>query len=68
MYTANCDDGEIRLVGGRDTDRQGRVEVCASQRWRTVCTGSQEVAGAVCLQMGYIFEGNKGLTNSYNYL
>ncbi|XP_064397182.1 neurotrypsin-like isoform X3 [Halichondria panicea] len=54
---ANCDDGEIRLVGGRDTDRQGRVEVCASQRWRTVCTGSQEVAGAVCLQMGYIFEG-----------
>ncbi len=27
-------------------------------RWRTVCTGSQELAGAVCSQMGYIFEGN----------
>ena len=58
MYTANCADGVLRLVGGRDTDRKGRVEVCVNNRWRTVCTGSQEVAGAVCSQMGYIFEGN----------
>ncbi len=57
-YTANCADGEIRLVGG-STDREGRVEVCVGgKRWRTVCTGSQELAGAVCSQMGYIFEGN----------
>ncbi|XP_064397191.1 antigen WC1.1-like [Halichondria panicea] len=54
---ANCADGVLRLVGGRDTDRKGRVEVCVNNRWRTVCTGSQELAGAVCSQMGFIFEG-----------
>ncbi len=46
---------------GGSTDREGRVEVCVGGRWRTVCTGSQELAGAVCSQMGYIFEGNRGL-------
>ncbi len=60
-YTAECTDGEIRLVGG-STDREGRVEVCVGTSltvWRTVCIGSQELAGAVCSQMGYIFEGNR---------
>ncbi len=61
MHTANCADGEIRLVGGRDTDREGRVEVCANRRWRTVCTGSQVLAGAICSRIGYTFEGNTGL-------
>ena len=56
LYAGNCDDGEIRLVSG-STDREGRVEVCDNMQWRTVCSGSQELAGAVCLQMGYIFEG-----------
>ena len=60
FISAVCTDGEIRLVDG-STDREGRVEVCANRRWRTVCTGSQELAGAVCSQMGYIyFEGNGG--------
>ncbi len=60
IITANCTDGEIRLVGG-STDREGRVEVCENgTQWRTVCTGSKELAGAVCSQMGYIFEGNGG--------
>ena len=61
MYTANCADGEIRLVRG-STDREGRVEVCVGSPptlWRTVCTGSQELAGAVCSQMGYTFEGKR---------
>ncbi|XP_064397203.1 scavenger receptor cysteine-rich domain superfamily protein-like isoform X2 [Halichondria panicea] len=64
--TANCTDGALRLVGG-STDREGRVEVCVGgRRWRTVCTGSQELAGAVCSQMGYIFEGSSvGVTNSF---
>ncbi len=44
---------------GGSTDREGRVEVCVGDRWRTVCNGSQELARAVCLQMGYIFEGNR---------
>ena len=37
------------------TDREGRVEVCVvgpASRWRTVCTGSQELARAVCLRIG----------------
>ncbi len=48
---------------GGSTDREGRVEVCDNKRWRTVCTGSQELAGAICLQMGYIFEGKSELIN-----
>ena len=39
------------------------------RRWRTVCTGSQTLAGVVCSQMGYIFEGNtKIMYCGYNYL
>ncbi len=40
---------------GGSTDREGRVEVCVggtTSRWRTVCTGSQELARAVCLRIG----------------
>ena len=48
---------------GGSTDREGRVEVCDNKRWRTVCTGSQELAGAICSQMGYIFEGKSELIN-----
>ena len=58
--SANYTKGTIRLVGG-STDREGRVEVCVDgRRWRTVYTGNQKLAGAVCSQMGYIFEGNGG--------
>ena len=48
---------------GGSTDREGRVEVCVGSSltvWRTVCTGSQELTGAVCSQMGYVFEGIMG--------
>ncbi len=49
--------GETRLVGG-STDREGRVEVCVGgtvSRWRTVCTGNQDLAvlaRGVCLRIG----------------
>ena len=64
---ANCTDGDLRLVDG-STDREGRVEVCVGdRRWRTVCIGSQELAGAVCSQLGYIFEGiYKWMCIAYN--
>ncbi len=59
ILSATCTHGEIRLVGG-STDREGRVEVCVGgRRWRTVCTGCQELAGAICSQMGYTFEGTR---------
>ncbi len=70
-YTANCADEETRLVGGT-TDREGRVEVCVGgRRWRTVCTGSQDLevtAIAVCLRIGIrslVLEGDDHNYNSH---
>ena len=40
---------------GGSTDREGRVEVCVGRRWRTVCTGSQDLAvlaRGVCFRIG----------------
>ena len=69
IYTANCPaDGETktRLVGG-STDREGRVEVCMGGRWRTVCTGNQELARAVCIRIGIESLVLEGDDHSYNY-
>ncbi len=53
--TVNCAAGDTRLVGG-STDREGRVEVCVGgRRWKTVCTGSQDLevlTRGVCLRTG----------------
>ena len=35
MVTVSCDDGDLRLVGG-ETEYEGLLEVCFSQRWGTV--------------------------------
>jgi len=53
-----CNDGDIRLVGG-SVSREGRVEVCYSNQWGTVCDdffGSSE-ATVVCRQLGYSTSG-----------
>ena len=34
-YAASCDDGDLRLVGG-ESESDGLLEVCFSQRWGTV--------------------------------
>ena len=58
----DCTPGNLRLVNG-STEREGLVEVCMGENpnnthWRTVCTNSsQQLAGAVCAQLGYLFEG-----------
>ena len=49
--------GTVDTLTERD---EWRCVWVAGRRWRTVCTGNQELAGAVCSQMGYIFEGNIG--------
>ena len=57
-YTVNiitgCTHGSVRTVGG-STTREGRVEVCISGLWGTVCddSWSQVDANIVCWQLGY---------------
>ena len=58
---SNCSDGEVRLVGGA-VDYEGRVEICISGVWGTVCSSSSRYyysywdlsdARVVCLQLGH---------------
>ena len=52
---SSCNDGDVRLVG-RNTDYEGRVEVCINNAWGTVCHNSFDYrdANVVCGQLGYL--------------
>ena len=49
-----CTDGTIQLAGG-PTSHQGRVEVCLSQEWGSVCDSNWTTADAnvACRQLGF---------------
>ena len=53
----NCSDGDIRLVGGGDSElegtREGRVEICINNAWGSVCDElfREEDAQVVCDQL-----------------
>ena len=54
---ANCSDGEVRLVGGKE-EGIGRVEVCLNRAWGTVCGigvgfGAED-AQVVCRELGLL--------------
>ena len=53
-----CTDGEVRLVGG-NTRSEGRVEVCVSGQWGSVCNDQWDdyAAKTVCRELGYPIAG-----------
>ena len=58
----SCCDGVVRLAGG-SLSNEGRVEVCQSGEWKTVCVNSwrENEARVVCRQLGY---GTQGMASN----
>ena len=63
-----CTEGEIRLAGGSD-EMEGRIEICLSNEWGTVCDQRWDDtdAGVVCRQLQLQSIGNYFYMYLYNY-
>ena len=57
--STQCNHGDVRLVNG-SVPNEGRVEVCVSSIWGTVCDTrwGREGAEVVCKQLGYTPDSN----------
>lgn len=57
---AGCSEGAVRLVGGAD-NTEGRVEICFSDTWGTVCNQMWNITDAsiVCLQLQLNYTGRQ---------
>ena len=66
----SCDDGDLRLVGG-ETEYEGLLEVCFSQRWGTVNGDGWSASDTqvACRQLGFDTLGKcMTLTNSVCFI
>ncbi|KAL5479344.1 hypothetical protein EMCRGX_G022857 [Ephydatia muelleri] len=59
-----CTDWSLRLVGGKESGVDGRLEVCLSNQWGTVSgtNWNDKNTGVVCRQLNATFSG--GMTSS----
>jgi deleted-in-malignant-brain-tumors protein 1 len=57
-FVSACEDGDVRLSGGRHY-REGRVEVCRNQQWGRVCDDEWDTndSTVVCRQLGLSEKG-----------
>lgn len=55
LWTGICLNGSVRIRGGGNSERLGRVEVCVNGIWGTICDDIWENrdASVVCRQLGY---------------
>ena len=57
-HYSDCSDGDVRLMGGANS-LEGRVEICQSNVYSTVCDDfwDELEATVVCAQLGYTGDG-----------
>ena len=60
LFAAPCTTGQLRLAGG-NIPNEGRVEICMSNVWGTVCDDSWSSTDVtvVCRQLGYSTQGQR---------